>query len=68
MVQPIESHQFDVNGGSFPQDPNATSANFINHQNNRSYQPRAYAPDYLIPERIYQYSVSLQQELPFRPA
>ena len=29
-----------------------------------SYQPRAYAPEYTIPERVYQYSASVQQELP----
>ena len=39
-------------------------ANFVNNPNNRSYQPRAYAPDYTIPERVYQYSASVQQELP----
>src|SRR5262249_45820761 len=32
----------------------------------RSYQPRAYAPDYKIPEKIYQYGFSLQQELPYQ--
>jgi hypothetical protein len=31
--------------------------------NRRSYQPRAYAPEYRIPEKVYQYTVSLQQEL-----
>src|SRR6185503_11457679 len=27
--------------------------------------PRAYAAEYVIPEKIYQYSVSYQQELPY---
>jgi hypothetical protein len=36
----------------------------VNSPNNRSCQPRAYAPDYTIPERVYQYSASVQQELP----
>ena len=31
--------------------------------NNRSYQPRAYSNDYTVPERVYQYSFSYQQEL-----
>ena len=31
--------------------------------NTRSYQPRAYSPDYKIPEKVYQYTFSLQQEL-----
>src|SRR5262249_15802188 len=35
---------------------------------NRSYQPRAYSPDYEIPERVYQYSFSVQQQLPYRMA
>ena len=32
----------------------------------RTYQPRAYANDYTIPERVYQYTASVQQELPGR--
>src|SRR6185503_10456229 len=31
--------------------------------NTRAYQPRAYAPEYKIPEKVYQYTFSLQQEL-----
>jgi hypothetical protein len=42
------------------------AAAFINNPANRQYQPRAYASDYTIPERVYQYSVSLQQELPYK--
>ncbi len=65
LVQPIESNRISstLSGGSFPQDPNVIAANFVSNPNNRSYQPRAYAPDYTIPEKIYQYSVSAQQEL-----
>src|SRR5206468_11012336 len=37
---------------------------FINNPNNRSFSPRAYSADYNVPERVYQYSVSVQQELP----
>src|SRR5262249_16752695 len=40
--------------------------NFKNNPNNRSYQPRAYWPEYSIPERVYQYSVSVQRELPMQ--
>src|SRR5215210_9499992 len=29
-------------------------------------RPRSYAPDYTIPERVYQYSVSVQQTLPYK--
>ena len=40
------------------------TANFLNPANvyNRAARVRAYAPDYTIPERIYQYSVSWQQQ------
>jgi len=67
QIQPIESNRISstISGGSFPQDTNAIVANFINNPNNRSFQPRAYAPEYTIPEKIYQYTVSLQQELPY---
>src|SRR5262249_34623739 len=41
----------------------AVRNNFINNANNRSFGPRAYSPDYRVPERIYQYNVSFQQEL-----
>ena len=70
QIQPIESNRISstVSGGSFPQDTNAIIANFINNPNNRSYQPRAYASDYTIPEKIYQYTFSVQQELPYKVA
>jgi len=45
-------------------DPGVIRANFINNPNNRSYQPRAYANEYSIPERVYQYTASVQRELP----
>jgi hypothetical protein len=75
QIQPIESDRIQatitgstvVNGTqlfAFPTNP-ALFADFFNsNPNNRSYQPRAYANDYSIPERVYQYSVSYQQELP----
>lgn len=70
QIQPIESNRISstISGGSFPQDTNAIIANFVNNPNNRSYQPRAYASDYTIPEKIYQYTVSVQQELPYKVA
>ncbi len=68
QVQPIESNRISstLNGGSFPQDPNVIAGNFVNNPNNRSYQPRAYAPDYSIPEKVYSYSFSWEQELPYK--
>ena len=41
---------------------------FASNPNNRSYQPRAYANDYSVPEKVYQYTASVQQELPGRMA
>lgn len=70
QIQPIESNRISstVSGGSFPQDTNAIVANFINNPSNRSFQPRAYSADYKIPEKIYQYTFSVQQELPYKLA
>jgi hypothetical protein len=68
QVQPIESNRISStqSGGSFPQDPIAIAANFINNPNNRTYQPRAYAREYSIPEKVYTYSFSWEQELPYK--
>jgi len=68
QIQPIESNRISstLSGGAFPQDPNAIAALFTNAPLNRQYQPRAYAPEYTIPERIYQYGFSIQQELPYK--
>ena len=48
---------------AFPLDTNVALANFVNNPNNRSYQPRAFANDYEVPERVYQYTASIQQDL-----
>lgn len=68
QIQPIESDRIsstlsNVNN-AFPQNPALLIANFLSNPNNRSYQPRAYANEYTIPERVFQYSFSWQQELP----
>src|SRR6185369_14592335 len=76
QIQPIESDRisstFTSNpifaGGpplAFPLDSTAAVAFFTNpaNVNIRSYQPRAYSPDYKIPEKVYQYTFSFQQEL-----
>jgi carboxypeptidase family protein len=65
QIQPVESDRVSstISNGSFPVDATALVANFVNNPNNRSYQPRAYANQYSIPERIYQYTASVQQEL-----
>ncbi|MCM3904035.1 MAG: hypothetical protein ND866_20225, partial [Pyrinomonadaceae bacterium] len=71
QIQPIESDriQTTITSGAllaFPANIPAITANFVNNPNNRSYQPRAYAPEYVIPERVYQYSFSYQQELSYK--
>ncbi len=73
QIQPIESNRVSstlspASGTvlTYPQDATAIAANFINNPTNRQYQPRAYANDYSIPEKIYQYGVSVQQELPYK--
>jgi hypothetical protein len=67
LIQPIESDLINTvitSGAAYPLDVAATRANFINNPNNRAFAPRAYSSDYKVPERVYQYSVSWQQELP----
>ena len=69
QIQPIEAERISttVTSGAllaYPVDANAIRANFTNNPNNRSYQPRAYANEYTLPEKVYSETVSLQQELP----
>ena len=69
QIQPIESERINTTLTSgpllaYPLDPALVRPNFINNPNNRSYQPRAYSNDYILPERVYQYTTSIQQELP----
>lgn len=70
QIQPIESDRVSstVTSGSllaFPANIQGIIDNFRNNPNNRSYQPRAYSANYKIPERIFQYTVSWQQQLPY---
>lgn len=75
QIQPIESDRVQatitgstlINGTqlfAFPTNPDLFNTFFANNPTTRSYQPRAYSPDYTIPEKVYQYSFSYQQELP----
>jgi len=68
QIQPIESNRISstLSNVTFPQDPVVIASAFLSNPNNRQYQPRAYAPEYTIPEKVYQYSVSLQQTLPYK--
>jgi hypothetical protein len=68
LIQPIESDRVNTTLSTgpllaFPIDQDSLVANFTSNPNNRSYQPRAYAPEYSIPEKVYQYTGSVQQEL-----
>jgi len=70
QIQPIESDRISstVTSGSllaFPANIPGIVDNFNANPNNRSYQPRAYSNTYKIPERIYQYTFSWQQQLPY---
>ncbi|MEO5823234.1 MAG: TonB-dependent receptor [Vicinamibacteraceae bacterium] len=67
LIQPIESDRVNTTLSTgpllaFPIDTGALVANFTSNPNNRSYQPRAYAAEYNIPEKVYQYTASVQRE------
>jgi outer membrane receptor protein involved in Fe transport len=66
QIQPVESDviRTTLTGVTFPVNIDQLRASFVNNPNNRAFQPRAYANEYSIPERVYQYTASLQQELP----
>jgi outer membrane receptor protein involved in Fe transport len=69
QIQPVESDVIRTtisSGAAFPLNIETLRANFTNNPDNRQFQPRAYANEYTIPERIYQYTASVQQELPGR--
>ncbi len=70
QIQPIESDRVSstVTSGSllaFPANIPGIVSNFANNPTNRQYQPRAYSGNYQIPERVFQYSFSWQQQLPY---
>jgi hypothetical protein len=68
QIQTIESDRLNAtpSGGSYPADVAAFAARFDPADpnfNNRNAKVRAYSADYRIPERVYQYTSSIQQEL-----
>jgi hypothetical protein len=67
QIQTVESDRIasTISGGSYPLDIAATEAAFLSNPDNRQFQPRAYTPDYEIPEKIYQYSIGIERELPY---
>jgi hypothetical protein len=75
QLQPIESDRVSSTLTSGPLlvfDPNQDAvvsnirSSFASNPNNRNFQPRAYQTDYKVPERIYSYTFSVQQELPYK--
>ena len=66
QIQPVESDviRTTISAAHSRSTSTRLRANFVSNPNNRAFQPRAYANDYTIPERIYQYTTSVQQELP----
>ncbi len=71
QIQPIESDRVsstlsNVNN-AFPANIAQIVANFSSNPSNRQFQPRAYdLENYRVPERIFSYTVSVQQELPYK--
>jgi carboxypeptidase family protein len=67
QIQPVESDRISstLSTGAlqYPMNLDVLRANFINNPNTRQYQPRAFANDYTIPERVYQYTASVQRDL-----
>jgi hypothetical protein len=52
-----------LSSGAYPLDAAVATNTFINNPSNRAYQPRAYRNEYTIPERVWQYTGSVQQDL-----
>jgi hypothetical protein len=69
QLQPAESDRISttITSGprlAYPLDIPAVIAGYNINDPNLQFQPRAYAPGYTIPERILQYTASVQQQLP----
>jgi len=67
QIQPIESDRISstLSTGAFPLNTDLLVSSFVNNPTNRQYQPRAYSSGYEVPEKIYQYTFSIQQEMPY---
>jgi hypothetical protein len=65
QIQPIEAERisFTQTGGSYPLNAPLIIANFVSNPNTRNFQPRAYANEYTLPEKVYEYTASVQQEI-----
>jgi len=66
QIQPIDSDRASVtltSGVAWPVVPAAVLANFT-ATNHPGYQPRGYAANYRIPEKVLSFTASVQQQLP----
>jgi hypothetical protein len=67
QIQPVESDRISTTLSTgtlqYPMNLDVLRANFTTTPTNRQYQPRAFANDYTIPERVYQYTASVQRDL-----
>ncbi len=71
QIQPIESDRVSSTlsnlSNAFPANIPQIVASFTSNPSNRQYQPRAYdRANYRVPERIFSYTVSVQQQLPYK--
>ena len=67
QIQPIESDRISTTierRSTFRSMPTLLRANFVNNPNNRILSAARLRERYTIPERVYQYSASVQRELP----
>jgi TonB dependent receptor len=65
QIQPIESDRASrtlTSGVAYPINPQAILGSFNINNPNLGFQPRAYAPGYLLPEKVLSYTTSIQQE------
>ena len=65
QIQPIEAERisFTQTGGSYPLNAAAIISSFTSNPLTRNFQPRAYANEYTLPEKVYEYTASVQQEV-----
>jgi Carboxypeptidase regulatory-like domain/TonB dependent receptor len=68
QIQPIEAERISTSLSSgplllYPVDVAGIRSNFTSNPGNRAYQPRAYDNNYTLPEKVYQYTASLQRQL-----
>ena len=67
QIQPVEAERISTTvsnlANAYPLDVATIRAGYASNPNARSMQPRAYANDYTLPEKVYQYTLSMQREL-----